>query len=113
MHNGIDFSAGQGSPIKAAAAGVVTYVGDKGDGYGLKVLIRHQVNGIQSLETLYAHLSQVQIQAKDRVSQGQIIGFEGSTGLTTGPNLHFEVRLDGVPNNPIDFIDKPFGMSCQ
>jgi len=113
VHQGIDFAAEHGSPILAAAAGKVIQVGDEQDGYGLKIIIRHVVDGSQAFETLYAHLSQINIQVGQAIEQGEIIGLVGSTGLSTGPHLHFEVRVDGVPHNPAGFINKPFGRACK
>lgn len=89
-HNGIDFGAPVGTPVLASAGGTVIVARSTGwnGGYGLYVVISH-ANGSQ---TLYSHLSQVNVTAGERVSQGQVIGKIGNTGKSTGPHLHFEVR---------------------
>jgi murein DD-endopeptidase MepM/ murein hydrolase activator NlpD len=96
FHPGIDFEAPAGTPIHAAADGVVVIAGDCG-GYGNCVVIDHGT----SLATVYAHQSTLLTQAGDRVTTGQIIGLVGSTGQSTGPHLHFEVRLHGIPIDPV------------
>lgn len=99
MHEGVDFSAGYGSPVVAAAGGTVSFVGWQG-GYGRMVDIRHQ----GGLLTRYAHLSTVNVQSGQQVERGQLIGRVGATGYTTGPHLHFEVRIDGRPVNPANHL---------
>ena len=94
MHTGIDYAAPEGTPIKAAADGVITFKGWKG-GYGHTVMVRHN-NGI---ETLYAHMSAFST-AQGQVRAGEIIGYVGSTGRSTGPHLHYEARVNGQPVNP-------------
>ena len=92
FHPGLDFDATSGTPIHAAAAGVVVMAGDCG-GYGYCVVIDHG----SSLATVYAHQSELLSQVGDQVDVGQVIGLVGSTGKSTGPHLHFEVRLHGLP----------------
>lgn len=94
-YNGIDFAASIGTSIRAAAAGevIVARAGGWNGGYGTYVVIRHN-NGAQ---TLYAHMNQLSVSAGSYVSQGQSIGTMGSTGRSTGPHLHFEVRGAGNP----------------
>lgn len=94
MHTGIDYAAPNGTPIKAAADGVVVFKGWKG-GYGHTVMVRHN-NGI---ETLYAHMSAFST-AEGTVRAGEIIGYVGSSGRSTGPHLHYEARVNGQPVNP-------------
>jgi len=96
LHTGIDFGAASGTPILAAAAGEVVYAGWQG-GYGNAVVIDHG----GSLATLYAHQSGIGVRTGQRVAQGQAIGRAGSTGFSTGPHLHFEVRVNGTPVDPL------------
>jgi murein DD-endopeptidase MepM/ murein hydrolase activator NlpD len=98
LHSGTDFAGGS-SAITAAADGTVvrsTY----DVAYGNYIVIWHGQSGGRSVATLYAHCSSVRVQEGDRVRAGQLIGIIGSTGYTTGPHLHFEVRVDGRPINP-------------
>jgi murein DD-endopeptidase MepM/ murein hydrolase activator NlpD len=101
MHDGLDFSAPRGTPIRAASGGVVTEAGAAG-AYGKMVEINHG-NGFV---TRYAHASQLDVNVGDIVEKGQLIGNVGSTGRSTGPHLHFEVRLAGHPLNPDLFLVK-------
>jgi murein DD-endopeptidase MepM/ murein hydrolase activator NlpD len=96
MHSGLDFKAGYGAPIFAATNGVVAYAGRKG-GYGNFVQINHG----GGIATGYAHMSRIAASPGQRVRQGQIIGYVGSTGLSTGPHLHYELYRDGRPVNPM------------
>ncbi len=95
-HLGIDIAAGLGQYVYAADSGVVVYAGPIGGGYGNMVMIDHG-NGYQ---TLYAHNSQVNVKCGQNVTQGQVIALAGSTGNSTGPHLHFEVRYLGGFVNP-------------
>ena len=99
MHEGIDIGAAQGTPIYAAAGGTVNYAGWEG-GYGNLTLIDHG-NG---LATAYGHQSQLAVSSGQTVSRGQLIGYVGSTGHSTGPHVHFEVRVNGVPNDPLSYL---------
>ncbi len=97
-HKGVDYAASKGTPIKATGDGTIIYHGRKG-GYGKTLIIQHG----NQYTTLYAHMSRY---AKNttkgsRVKQGQIIGYVGSTGLATGPHLHYEFRIHGVHKNPL------------
>ncbi len=95
MHSGMDFKAGHGAPIYAATDGIASFVGRKG-GYGNFVELKHA----GGLGTGYAHMSRFAVSYGQRVRQGQIIGYVGSTGLSTGPHLHYELYRNGVPINP-------------
>ena len=99
-HAGIDIGAPKGTPIKAAAAGTVTYSGNANDGYGYYVVISHG-NGVQ---TLYAHCSKLLVKKGQKVSQGELIAKVGSTGNSTGNHLHFEVRKNGVTYDPQHYV---------
>jgi murein DD-endopeptidase MepM/ murein hydrolase activator NlpD len=96
MHRGMDFRAGYGTPILAATDGRVIGAGWAG-GYGQQVRIAHA----GGLMTSYSHMSRIVMRAGSSVRQGQVIGFVGSTGLSTGPHLHYELYKDGVPINPM------------
>lgn len=98
-HEGLDFSAATGTPILAAAAGIVVFAG-RNAGYGNMVDIDHG-NG---LVTRYAHASRMHVSAGEIVRQGQKIAEVGSTGRSTGPHLHFEVRVDGAPRDPLPYL---------
>jgi murein DD-endopeptidase MepM/ murein hydrolase activator NlpD len=91
MHEGIDIGAPQGSPVLAVATGTVEFAGWTEGGYGNLIEIRHADGSL----TRYAHLSRILIQVGAAVTQGQAIGEVGSTGRSTGPHLHFELRLAG------------------
>lgn len=99
-HTGLDISAAQGTPIKAAAAGTVVSSGWNSHGYGNMVVISHG-NGVQ---TYYAHCLSLYVTAGQQVSQGQTIAAVGSTGNSTGPHLHLEVRVNGVAYNPQNYV---------
>lgn len=99
MHTGIDFGAAEGTPIHAAADGVVVSAGPQG-GYGNATIIDHG----NSLATLYAHQSRMIVSAGQSVKRGQVIGYVGHTGYATGPHLHFEVRNNGTPVDPMPYL---------
>lgn len=99
MHNGIDIGAPTGTPIVASASGEAFFSGVLG-GFGNVVFIDH-FNG---LITVYAHQDSLAVREGERVSRGQVIGTVGSTGNSTGPHLHFETRVDGVPRDPLTFL---------
>lgn len=98
-HEGIDIDGKYGDEVMAAAEGVVTQAGTQG-GYGKTVIIHHR-NG---LVTLYAHLSRLLVRAGDRVERGEVIGNVGHSGNATGTHLHFEVRRNGQPVDPITYL---------
>jgi murein DD-endopeptidase MepM/ murein hydrolase activator NlpD len=99
LHPGIDIGAGTGTPIKSAAGGRVVVSGYSG-GYGNLIVVDHG-NGIA---TAYAHQSSLAASAGQQVGQGQVIGYVGSTGFSTGPHLHFEVRVNGSPVDPLGYL---------
>ena len=99
MHEGIDIGAASGTPIHAAAGGTVIWAGWLG-GYGNLVVIDHH----NSLATAYGHQSALATAVGASVSQGQVIGYVGSTGHSTGPHLHFEVRVNGTPVDPLGYL---------
>lgn len=99
FHNGLDFGAPTGTPIQAAERGRVIYAGWYG-GYGNAVIVDHG-NGAT---TLYAHASRLVVQEGDVVQRGQVVALVGSTGLSTGPHLHFEVRINGEPQDPSYYL---------
>ena len=96
MHQGVDFGARHGSPIYAAASGKAEFVGPHG-GHGNYIRLAHN----NDLKTAYAHMSRFAIKRGQSVTQGQVIGYVGSTGVSTGPHLHYEVWLKGKPVNPM------------
>ena len=99
VHTGIDLRAGTGVPVRAAGAGEVILAGVRG-GYGNAVVIGHGGN----LATLNAHLSSILVKPGQQVQAGQIVGLVGSTGMSTGPHLHFEVRIGGTPVDPLPYL---------
>ena len=97
MHKGIDFGARWGSPIVASADGVVSRAGWAG-GYGQQVRIAHA----SAIATSYSHMSRILVAPGSPVRQGQLIGYVGSSGLSTGPHLHYETYRGGVAVNPLE-----------
>ncbi|HEY8634823.1 MAG TPA: peptidoglycan DD-metalloendopeptidase family protein [Candidatus Dormibacteraeota bacterium] len=100
FHTGIDLVEPFGSPVYAADDGVVALVGSSSSGYGRYVVIAHS----GGLDTLYGHLSTTLVKVGQRVSQGQTVGLEGSTGNSTGPHLHFELRIKQQPIDPSPYL---------
>lgn len=101
FHTGIDVAADRGTPIRASNAGTVTFAGRKGT-YGNLVIVDHG----GGYETWYAHASSILVSVGDRVEKGQEIATVGTSGRTTGPHVHFEVRLNGEPQNPLSYLNK-------
>ncbi len=99
LHKGLDLGAGSGTPIAAAKDGVVLSAGWQG-GYGNTVVISHG----DGITTLYAHQSSINVSAGQQVSRGDIVGYVGSTGWSTGPHLHFEVRVNGTAVDPRPYL---------
>jgi murein DD-endopeptidase MepM/ murein hydrolase activator NlpD len=99
-HTGIDLAAPYGTPIVAAKSGQVEVAGWSSFGYGFHVVLDHG----GGVETLYAHMSRIAVRPGQWVEAGDLIGYVGSTGWSTGPHLHFEVRVNGVPRNPLAYL---------
>lgn len=98
-HNGIDIPAPHGTPIYATADGIVGRAQRLG-GYGLYVEIEHG----NAIQTRYGHMSSYVVQSGQQVKRGDIVGYVGSTGRSTGNHLHYEVRIEGAPVNPMPFV---------
>jgi len=100
FHTGVDQALPEGSPVQAADDGVVILVGSGPYGYGNYVVLEHQ----GGLTTLYGHLNRALVKVGDAVTQSQPIGLEGSTGNSTGPHLHFELRINNQPVDPMPYL---------
>ncbi len=98
-HDGIDLAAPAGLPVKTAAQGFVLFAGEQ-KGYGLIVIVEHE----KGLVTLYAHNRDLRVKTGQKVRTGQVVATVGDSGRTSGPHLHFEVRQDGIPVDPLDFL---------
>ena len=99
FHEGIDIAAPRGTPVVATGSGIVTFA-DWRSGYGRTVIIDHGYG----YKTLYAHNTSFAVQQGTKVEKGQVVAYVGSTGHSTGPHVHYEVYLNGVTKNPIDYI---------
>ena len=95
-HEGTDFKAAHGAPVRATGDGIVNYAGWRG-GYGRVVIIDH-ANGYQ---TRYAHLSDLDVETGQEISRGQTVGRLGNSGMSTGSHLHYEVRINDIPYDPM------------
>ena len=100
MHDGIDIGAKEGTPVHAAASGVVVYADSRLSGYGKLIIIRHGRN----LFTAYGHNQRMLVRKGAKVRTGDVIGRVGHTGRATGPHLHFEVRQGSTPVNPLAYL---------
>jgi murein DD-endopeptidase MepM/ murein hydrolase activator NlpD len=100
FHAGLDFTAPQGTPIYATADGTVTTAGNTGNGYGNHVVINHGYG----YETLFGHMVRVKVRAGQTVKRGEVIGWVGSTGKSTGPHCHYEVHKNGEKIDPVYFF---------
>ncbi len=100
MHEGLDFTAPTGTPIYATADGTVTVAGNTNDGFGNHVVINHGFG----YETLYGHMVRVKAKVGESVKRGEVIGYVGSTGKSTGPHCHYEVHKNGQKLNPVYFF---------
>ena len=103
FHSGIDIGGPNYGEIRASNSGKVIYSGWYG-GYGKVVIIEHGLVNGKPITTLYAHMSTILVSNGQKVTKGQVIGKEGTTGYSTGPHCHFEVRVNGQPNNPLNYI---------
>jgi murein DD-endopeptidase MepM/ murein hydrolase activator NlpD len=99
FHKGLDISAPKGTPIYAPAKGKINFVG-RHSGYGLTIGVSHG----SGINTKYAHLHSVAVKKGQTVTRGELIAYVGNSGRSTGPHLHYEVRLNGVPVNPSRYI---------
>ena len=100
MHRGVDLSYPMGTPVVAAFDGIVRISNERAGGYGQLIVIRH----FNKLETYYGHLSKRNVNPGDWVNAGDIIGLGGSTGRSTGPHLHFGLRIDGSYVDPLGYV---------
>jgi murein DD-endopeptidase MepM/ murein hydrolase activator NlpD len=107
-HLGIDFAGAIGTPVRTVGDGQVEFSGWQ-NGFGNVVMVRH--NG--SDETVYAHLSRIDVHAGQNVSQGQRIGAIGATGWATGPHLHFEFRVNGMHQDPVQYARRHDGVTLS
>lgn len=96
-HSGVDLKAVEGTPFYSAGDGQVVYAGEEIGGYGLTVIVRHA----GGYATLYAHASDLRVETGQRVSRGECLGYTGQTGKATGPHLHFEIRRETRPLDPV------------
>ena len=103
LHTGLDIARPNGYPIKAADGGTIVFSGWRG-GYGQAIIINHGKRGSKNLASLYGHMSSRSVSKGQTVRKGQVIGKVGSTGHSTGPHLHFEIRENGVPVNPKKYL---------
>jgi murein DD-endopeptidase MepM/ murein hydrolase activator NlpD len=99
LHTGVDIAAAFGEPVRAADAGEVIFSG-WWDGYGKAVVIDHG----RLVSTIYGHMSRIYVEAGQHIDKAQIVGLVGTTGFSTGPHLHFEVRKNGTPVNPMPYL---------
>ena len=99
MHEGVDIATQLGNPIKAPSNGIISYAGWE-TGYGNTVIIDHGYG----ITTLYGHMSKIEVKNGEIVKRGQVIGLVGDTGFSTGPHVHYEVRINGIPVNPMRYL---------
>ena len=103
FHSGVDIAGPNRGSIRASNSGKVIYSGWYG-GYGKVVILDHGSIGGKPTTTLYAHMSSIKVNQGQNVNKGDVLGYEGTTGYSTGPHVHFEVRINGKPNNPLNYI---------
>ena len=105
-HTGIDFAAPTGTPILSAMDGVVLFTAQMPNGFGNYIVVYHGDSNGEPVATMYGHMSAFgSYRAGDRVSAGDVIGYVGSTGLSTGPHLHFQLHVGDVTQNPVEFFE--------
>lgn len=103
FHSGVDIAGPNYGEIRASNSGKVIYSGWYG-GYGKVVILEHGIVNGKPITTLYAHMSTIKVANGQKVAKGQVVGYEGTTGYSTGPHCHFEVRVNGQPNNPGNYV---------
>jgi murein DD-endopeptidase MepM/ murein hydrolase activator NlpD len=101
FHMGVDLAVPIGAEIRPALSGIVERIEKKWFGYGFNVLIKHD----EKYETLYAHMSKINVKEGDAVTKQTVLGLSGSTGNSTGPHVHFELRKDEKAINPVTFLE--------
>ncbi len=101
MHNGIDIASPVGTKVEAPASGRVVFAG-RGGGYGNMAVVQHGYG----VTTVYAHMSRVSVKTGQVLAKGDVVGEVGNTGSSTGPHLHYEVQIDGIPYDPVKFVSK-------
>ena len=106
FHAGMDISAPTGTPIRATADGLVDSA-ETANGYGRQVILDHG----HGIRTVYGHMAKMVVLAGQHVTRGQIIGYVGQTGRSTGPHLHYEVRINNVPVNPHKYLRESFAQA--
>lgn len=102
FHPGVDFACPEGRPVVASADGLVVFAGWD-DTYGNMVVIDHGVSGFT---TIYGHNSTLEVSAGEHVERGELVATTGNTGVSTGPHLHYEIRYNGVPVDPLEYIER-------
>ena len=105
-HQGIDLPVPEGTPVRAACDGVVSYAGERLRGYGRMIVLEHE----RGLSTVYAHNRALLVAPGTRVSRGEIVAESGQTGRASGPHLHFEVRDRGAPIDPLSRLERRSSM---
>lgn len=120
LHRAIDLRAAVGTPVYAAEDGTVDWVQDwdgkstsGNQSYGNLVRIHHADYKGRRLQTLYAHLKESKVKYGQAIKEGELIGYSGNTGNSKGPHLHFEVRLEGVRYNPLNWLDSNFDIASE
>jgi murein DD-endopeptidase MepM/ murein hydrolase activator NlpD len=101
-HDGIDLAVPSGTPVRAACDGVVRYAGERLRGYGRLVLVEHA----GQLATVYAHNRELRVADGERVVRGQVLALSGQSGNASAPHLHFEVRLNARPQDPLEYLPR-------